>query len=122
MINKKSTWRHNKLLSGRNRYYGLGNFLFNKETEGANKGKVTDTSFGNLNSTATGMISATGNVAGNLISGGLDSKAGNFLSGAADVASAIPGPWGAVASAGLKVIGGVTDALWGSKMNADNIA
>lgn len=122
MINKKSTWRHNKLLSGRNRYYGLGNFLFNKETEGENKGKVTDTSFGNLNSAATGMISATGNVAGNLIGGGLESKAGNLLSGAADVASAIPGPWGAVASAGLKVIGGVTDALWGSKMNAENIA
>ena len=126
MINKKSTWRHNKLLSGRNRYYGLGSFLknnlFNKETEGENKGKVTDTSFGNLNSVGTGLISAGGNTVGSLIGGGLESKAGNLLSGAADVASAIPGPWGAVASAGLKVIGGVTDALWGSKMNAENIA
>lgn len=126
MINKKSTWRHNKLLSGRNRYYGLGSFLknnlFNKETEGENKGKVTDTSFGNLNSVGTGLISAGGNAVGSLIGGGLESGAGNFLSGAADIAGAIPGPWGAVASAGLKVIGGVTDALWGSKMNAENIA
>lgn len=63
--------------------------------------------------------SAVGGLAGNAISNGLDSKAGNIISGLGDAASAIPGPWGAVASAGLKVIGGLTNAAFGMNTNQE---
>lgn len=67
-----------------------------------------------------GAIGSTvGGLAGNAISNGLDSKAGNIISGLGDVASAIPGPWGAVASAGLKVIGGLTNAAFGMNTNQE---
>ena len=39
-----------------------------------------------------------------------------------DIASTIPGPWGAAASAALGIGAGVTDRLFGSKMNTENIA
>lgn len=122
MNNRKSTWKYNKLLTGRNRYYAFGDFLFNKETSGANKGKVTDRSFGNLSQGAAAAISGIGGAAGSLIGGGLQSGVGSGLSAMGDIAGAIPGPWGAVASAGLKVAGGITNALFGSKMNEENIA
>lgn len=65
---------------------------------------------------------ATGQVGGGLIGGGLESGAGSLISGLSGIASAIPGPWGAVASAGLGLIGGLTNRMFGSKMNTENIA
>lgn len=66
--------------------------------------------------------SAVGQVGGGLIGGGLQSGAGNAIQGLSSIASAIPGPWGAVASAGLGLIGGLTNRMFGSKMNTENIA
>lgn len=63
--------------------------------------------------------SVVGGFAGNAISNGLDSKAGNIINSLGDAASAIPGPWGAVASAGLKVIGGLTNAAFGMNTNQE---
>lgn len=65
---------------------------------------------------------AVGGIGGGLLSGGMTSTAGNVLSGLSGIAGAIPGPWGAVASAGLGLIGGLTNRMFGSKMNTENIA
>lgn len=65
---------------------------------------------------------AIGGMVGGAIGGGLESGAGNAISSIGKLASAIPGPWGAVAGAGLNVIGGLTNRMFGSKMNKENIA
>lgn len=82
--------------------------------------------FGNMSDTAQGAlgagISAAGTVGGSLLSGGLSSGVGNTLQGLSSIASAIPGPWGAVASAGLQVAGGLANRMFGSKLNEENIA
>lgn len=74
----------------------------------------------------SGALSAlgpiVGQVGGNAISGGLQSGAGSLISGLSGIAAAIPGPFGAVASAGLGLIGGLTNRMFGSKMNTENIA
>lgn len=62
-----------------------------------------------------------GGVAGGAIGGGLQSGAGNIIGGLNKVAGAIPGPWGAVTSAGLGIIGGLTNRAFGSKLNKENI-
>ncbi len=69
-----------------------------------------------------GAAGAIGSMAGNAIGGGMSSGAGNVIGSIGNLASAIPGPWGAVASAGLGVIGGLTNRAFGSKMNQENIA
>lgn len=69
-----------------------------------------------------GAAGAVGSMAGNAIGGGMTSGVGNAMSSLSSIASAIPGPWGAVASAGLGIIGGLTNRMFGSKMNKENIA
>ena len=91
---------------------GLGNF---GKAFGAN-GSASNFS-GALG--AAGQL--VGNIAGGAIGGGLQSGAGNVIGGLSKVASAIPGPWGAVASAGLGIIGGLTNRAFGSKLNKENI-
>lgn len=76
---------------------------------------------GGLGKTLVGVAGQAGGIAGNAISGGLSSGAGNAIGALGDVASAIPGPWGAVASAGLKVIGGLTNAAFGTKTNTEEL-
>lgn len=66
--------------------------------------------------------SAIGGIGGGLLSGGMTSTAGNVLSGLSGIASAIPGPWGAAISAGLGLVSGLTNRMFGSKMNTENIA
>ena len=66
--------------------------------------------------------SAVGQIGGGLIGGGLQSGAGNAIQGLSSIAGAIPGPWGAVASSGLGLVGGLTNRMFGSKMNTENIA
>ena len=73
---------------------------------------------GSLNSAAT----AIGGMVEGAIGGGMSSGVGNAIGGLSNIASAIPGPWGAVAGTGLKVIGGLTNRAFGSKMNEGNIA
>lgn len=65
---------------------------------------------------------AVGGIGGGLLSDGMSSGAGNVLSGLSSVTSAIPGPWGAVASAGLGLASGLANRMFGSKMNNENIA
>ena len=74
------------------------------------------------NSLTSAAGSAIGTIGGGLIGGGLQSTAGNVLSGLSNIAAAIPGPWGAVASIGLKGLSGITNRLFGSKLNEENIA
>ena len=69
-----------------------------------------------------GVATAVGGMIGGAIGGGMESGAGNTISSLGNIASAIPGPFGAVAGAGLNVIGGLTNRMFGSKMNKENIA
>ena len=69
-----------------------------------------------------GVAGALGIITDSAISGELSSTAGNALSSLSGLASAIPGPWGAVASAGLGVVGGLTNRAFGTKFNKENIA
>ena len=113
MTNKIGNKRYNKLLSYRNNYYApgglLGNFG-NQFKEGFQEGKLN------------APITAIGDIAGNMIGGGKQTCVGNLISSASNIASAIPGPWGAVAGAGLQVLGGITNAAFGTKWNKENIA
>lgn len=122
MANKKSTRKHNKLLTGKANYYSDGgiNWRLKDNTDPS----VAKTGFkGALNSgTLSGVGSAVGQLGEGIIGGGLESGAGKVISGLGSVASAIPGPWGAVASAGLGLVGGLVNRMFGSKMNKENIA
>jgi hypothetical protein len=101
--------------------YDIGGFL-NKLRQGSGLGKF-GTTFSDENNSA--LLSAAGNFVGNLannaISGGMQSGAGNVIGGLSKVASAVPGPWGAIASTGLNVVGGLVNRAFGSKMNNENI-
>lgn len=74
------------------------------------------------NAVTSAVGAAVGGIGGGLLSGGMTSTAGNVLQGLSSVAAAIPGPWGAVASAGLGLVGGLTNRMFGSKLNNENIA
>lgn len=69
----------------------------------------------------TSGISALGGIEGNLLKGDLESPIGSTISSLSGLAGAIPGPWGAVAGAGLKVLGGLATRAFGSKINQGNI-
>lgn len=122
MANKLIKRRYNNLLTGRNHYFKFGDFLFKPD----DSGQVTNRNLDNLSELGTGLLNAAGTAVGqaggNLIGGGLQSGAGNVLQGLSGVAAAIPGPWGAVASAGLGVVGGFANRMFGSKLNTENIA
>lgn len=118
MAKGKSTWKYNKFLTARRNYYNGGGFLgmdWSNPFKGTDGMKAKDALFG-----AAG--SAVGGIGGGLLSGGMTSTAGNVLSGLQGIAGAIPGPWGAVASAGLGLMSGLTNRMSGSKMNNENIA
>lgn len=125
MAKGKSTWKYNKLLTARRNYFDNGGattpqtgFLgldWSNPFKGANGAAAKDA----LTSAAGAAI---GGIGGGLLSGGMTSGAGNLLQGLSGVAAAIPGPWGAVASAGLGLVGGLTNRMFGSKMNTENIA
>lgn len=87
--------------------------------------------FGNLGTTIVdgfksgalnGLAGGLGNIAGGAIGGGMSSGVGSAMTSLSGLASAIPGPFGAVASAGLGVLGGLTNRMFGSKLNKENIA
>lgn len=64
-----------------------------------------------------GTINAIGNLAGGVASGGLSTGVGKTMQGLSSVASLIPGPWGAVAGAGLNLVGGLVNRAFGSQIN-----
>lgn len=88
-------------------------------------GKLTTGAFAGMNADLAEALpalgSAVGGVAGGLIGEGRTSPAGDVIGGLSKIASAIPGPWGAIAGAGLGVIGGLTNAAFGVKLNQENI-
>lgn len=122
MANKLIKRKYNNLLTARNHYFKYGDFLFKP----GDNGQVTNRSFNNMSSLGTGLMSATGTAIGQLggsaIGGGLQSGVGNVFQGLSGIASAIPGPWGAVASTGLGLLGGLSNRMFGSKLNTENIA
>lgn len=133
MANKVNNRRYNKLLSYRNNYYMYGSQMQNDplqndsnklsggtEKPGLNNlGASLKKGFqsGALNSAAT----AVGGMVGGAIGGEMESGAGNAIGSLGNIASAIPGPWGAIAGAGLKVVGGLVNRAFGSKLNQENI-
>lgn len=106
-----------KIRKRRANYFDVGGFSWQK---GAGFGKNMSNAF---NSGAlSGAIGAASSVAGQGISGGLSSGVGNAMQGLGSIASAIPGPWGAVAGAGLNIVGGVVNRLFGSQINEQAVA
>lgn len=126
MAKGKSTWKYNNLLTPRRNYYNIGGFFNNLIGNPDESGTLTSGPFKDLTSAGSNIMSAAGQLVGQVggaaIGGGLESGAGNFIGGLGKAASAIPGPWGAVASAGLGLIGGLTNRMFGSKLNQENIA
>lgn len=118
MAKRKTTKRYNESYTPIGVYYDFGGDLKQaldfKDMKNASASPLS----GALG--AAGQL--VGQVGGAAISGGLESGAGKVFSGLSNVASAIPGPWGAVASAGLGIIGGLTNRMFGSKLNYENIA
>lgn len=95
-----------------------GNPVDGKLTTGLFKGMSTGT--GNL---ISGIGSAVGKIGGGLIAGGLESGAGNAISSiGSTIGSIIPGPMGGLVSAAAGVVGGLTNKMFGSKLNKENIA
>ena len=137
MANRINNRRYNKLLSYRNNYFldggptgittgpivasylpGIGATYKNPQvTSTKTKGL-----FGNLGATIVdgfksgalnGLASGLGNIVGGAIGGGMSSGVGSAMTSLSGLASAIPGPWGTVASAGLGVLGGLTNRMFG---------
>ena len=106
-----------KIRKRRANYFDNGGFSWQK---GAGFGKNMGNAFnsGALNS----AIGAASSIAGQGISGGLSSGVGNAMQGLGSIANAIPGPWGAVAGAGLNILGGLTNKLFGSTINEQAVA
>ena len=152
MANRINNRRYNKLLSYRNNYFVGGGHMFapyyqtppivsgmggaqnpsqGYEPTGTPPSATGGGLFGNLGATIVdgfksgalnGLASGLGNIAGGAIGGGMSSGVGSAMTSLSGLASAIPGPWGAVASAGLGVLGGLTNRMFGSKLNKENIA
>ena len=106
-----------KIRKRRANYFDVGGFSWQK---GAGFGKNMSNAF---NSGAlSSAIGAASSMAGQGISGGLSSGVGNAMQGFGSIASALPGPWGAVAGAGLNIVGGVVNRLFGSQINEQAVA
>lgn len=85
---------------------GLGDLKFNITDLGKSLGKGLG-----------GLGSAAGGIVGGLIGGGYESGAGKALSTIGDIGGMVPGPWGAAIGAGAKVLGGVVNAAFGTKVD-----
>lgn len=118
MAKRKTTKRYNESYTPIGVYYDFGGDL--KQALDFKNMKNASAS------PLSGAVGAAGQLIGQVgetaISGGLESGAGKVFSGLGNIASAIPGPWGAVTSAGLGIIGGLTNRMFGSKLNHENIA
>lgn len=106
-----------KIRKRRANYFDNGGFSWKK---GAGFKENISNAFnsGVLNS----AIGATGAMLGQGISGGLSTEVGNVTQGLSTIASTIPGPWGAVAGAGLNIVGGAVNRLFGSQINEQAVS
>ena len=101
-----------KIRKRRANYFGDGGFSWDKDVSlGKNLGNAFNSG------TLSPAISAASSIAGQGISGGLSSGVGSAMQGLGSIASAIPGPWGAVAGAGLNIVGGLVNKAFGSQIN-----
>lgn len=101
-----------KIRKRRANYFDDGGFSWDKD---ASFGKNMSNAFDS--GVLGGAIGAAGSMVGQGISGGLSSGTGNAIQGLGSIASAIPGPWGAVAGAGLNIVGGLANRAFGSQIN-----
>lgn len=74
----------------------------------------------NSGAVKTGVTTAAG-AAGSALSGGKSTAVGSVFNTIGDIGSMIPGPYGAIIGAAGKVLGGLTNSLFGSKLNYENI-
>lgn len=100
----------------------MANF-FNGIGKGIKSGLKESFDFSNLGqSIGEGLVGAAGSAAGGLvgglIGGGYESGAGSTLNTIGDFASMIPGV-GGILGGGAKILGGVTNALFGTKVNEE---
>ena len=89
---------------------GLGNLSFN----GTGLGQAVGQNIGAIGSAVGGMV-------GGLLSNGLESKAGSMFNAIGDIGSAIPGPWGAAIGGGAKIVGGLVNAAFGTKVDQEKL-
>lgn len=89
--------------------YGLGSQIA-QGWQGMNSGQKASA----VGGAASGLIGAA--------SGGTETKAGNIMGGIGSTLSAIPTPFTQIAGAALSVVGGLTNAMFGTKWNDEFIA
>lgn len=89
---------------------GIGDFNFSSTDLGAAIGE----NIGAFGSAAGGMV-------GGLLSNGLESKAGGMFNAIGDLGSMIPGPAGAIIGGGAKIVGGLVNATFGTKVNQEKL-
>lgn len=106
-----------KIRKRRANYFYDGGFSWQKGA-GFRKNMSNAFNSGALN----GVVGAASSIAGQGISGGFSTGAGNAIQGLGSIASAIPGPWGAIAGAGLNIVGGAVNRLFGSQINEQAVA
>ena len=87
---------------------GLGDIKFN----GAGLGEALGQNIGAISS-------AVGGLAGGLIGDGYSSQEGNILNTVGDIGGMIPGPWGAAIGGGAKLVGGLINRAFGTKVNQE---
>lgn len=99
--------------------------IFNKIQQGAGLGSLGK-SYSNLSPEWKQGLNIGAGIAGTaiggLLGGGYSSGVGSTFGTLGNMTSAIPGPWGTITGAGLNVLGGVTNRLFGSKLNNENIS
>ncbi len=87
---------------------GLGDIKFN----GAGLGEALGQNIG-------AVSTAVGGLAGGLIGDGYSSQEGNILNTVGDIGGMIPGPWGAAIGGGAKLVGGLVNRAFGTKVNQE---
>ena len=74
--------------------------------------------FGKAIGGSVGQIgTAVGGLLGNAIGGGYSSNAGQVFDKLGNIGGMIPGPYGAIIGGGLKIVGGLANAAFGTKTN-----
>lgn len=74
-----------------------------------------------LGSNMNGIATAAGGLVGGFLGNGLQSGAGDVFNTIGDIGGMIPGPWGAAIGAGAKVLGGLTNAAFGTAVNQEKL-
>ena len=103
----------------RNTYLTYGHKFADAGPIDMNFGNAMKGAFGGKGAGAIG--SAIGGAVGGLIGGGYQSGAGDVFNKIGDIGSAIPGPWGAIIGGGAKILGGLTNAAFGSKVDQEKL-